>query len=76
MYGNITKYFSFIDFKRQKKLKLSAIDKMYIVSALFENAHTCPYSNIVLTTFELEPPTLEELLVNTNENIFIEIVEN
>ena len=31
MFGNITKYFSFIDFKRQIKLNLSAIGKMYIV---------------------------------------------
>ncbi len=60
MFGNITKYFSFIDFKKQMKLNLSAIGKMYVVSALLENACTCLYGNIVSTTFELEPPTLEQ----------------
>ena len=60
MFGNITKYFSFIDFKRQMKSNLSAISKMYIVSVLLENACTCLYGNIVLATFELEPPTLEQ----------------
>ena len=60
MFENITKYFSFIDFKRQMKLNLSAIGKMYIVSALLENARTCLYGNIVSTTFELEPPRLEQ----------------
>ena len=60
MFGNITKYFSFIDFKRQMKLNLSAIGKMYIVSALLENARTYLYGNIVSTTFELEPPRLEQ----------------
>ena len=60
MFGNITKYSSFIDFKGQMKLNLSAIGKMYIVSALLENARTCLYGNIALTTFELEPPTLEQ----------------
>ena len=42
------------------KLNLSAIGKMYIFSALLENARTCLYGNIVSTTFELEPPTLEQ----------------
>ena len=60
MFGNITKYFSFIDFKRQMKLNLSAIGKMYIVSALLKNARTCLYGNIASTTFELESPTLEQ----------------
>ena len=41
MFGNITKYFSFIDFKRQMKLILSAIGKIYVVSALIENGRTC-----------------------------------
>ena len=41
-------------------LSLSPFGKMYIVSALLENARTCLYGNIVSTTFELEPPTLEQ----------------
>ena len=58
MFGNITKYFRFIDFKRQMKLNLSAIGKMYVVSALVENARICLYGNIVSITSELEPPAL------------------
>ena len=42
------------------KLNLSAIGKMYVVSALLENARTCLYGNIVSMTFELEPPALEQ----------------
>ena len=44
MFGNITKYFGFIDFKRQMKLNVSAIGKMYVASALFENARTSLYT--------------------------------
>ena len=62
--------FSFIDFKRQMKLNLSAIGKMYIVSALLENAHTYLYGNIVSTTFVLEPPTLEQYFWETPVKAF------
>ena len=60
MFGNLTKYFSFVDFKRQIKVHLSAVGKMYAVSALLENARTCLYSNIVSKTFDLQPPTLDQ----------------
>lgn len=60
MFGNITKYFSFVDFKRQMKVNLSPVGKMYFVSALLENAHTCLYGNIVSQAFQLEPPSLQQ----------------
>ena len=53
MFGNITKYFSFVDFKGQMKVNLSAIGKIYFVAALLQNAHTCLYENIVSQTFKL-----------------------
>lgn len=37
----VAKYFSFVDFKRQMKVNLSAIGKIYCVAALLQNAHTC-----------------------------------
>ena len=42
LFGNITNHFKFIDFKRQIKINLSAVGKMYVVCALLENAHTWP----------------------------------
>ena len=60
MFDNIKKYFSFVDFKRQMKVYLSAIGKIYCVSALLQNAHTCLYENIVSQTFQLQPPTIYE----------------
>jgi hypothetical protein len=47
MFGNITKYFSIVDFKRQMKVNLSAIGQLYFVPTLLQNAHTCLYENIV-----------------------------
>jgi hypothetical protein len=42
------------------KINLSAIGKTYVIYALFENAHTCLYGNIVSTYFGLPPPSLHE----------------
>ena len=38
LFGNICNYFEFIDFKKQMKVHLSAVGKMYFACALFENA--------------------------------------
>ncbi len=60
MFGSICNYFALIDMKKQQKINLSAIGKIYVVSALLQNAHTCLYGNIVSEFFELSPPTLEQ----------------
>jgi hypothetical protein len=54
MFGNITKYFSFVDFKRQMKVNLSAIGKIYIVWL-----HYSRMLIYVSQTFQLQPPTID-----------------
>lgn len=60
LFGDIINYFKFLDFKKNLKLGLSSIGKMYIVSALLQNALTCLYGNETSRFFDLDPPTLEE----------------
>ena len=60
LFGNITNFFKFIDFKKQMKIGLSAVGKLYVVSALLENARTCLYGNIVSDFFHVEPPRLHQ----------------
>ena len=43
LFGNITNYFNFIDFKSQLQFNLSSMGKFYIVCALLGNALTCLY---------------------------------
>ena len=38
-------YFKFIDFKKNLKIGLSSVGKMYLVCGLLQNAHTCLYRN-------------------------------
>ena len=45
IFGDIVNYFKFIDFKKNLKIGLSAVGKLYVVSALLRNALTCLYGN-------------------------------
>ena len=60
LFGDIINNFCFLDFKKNLKIGLSQIGKMYIVSALLRNALTCLYGNTTSQYFDLDPPTLEE----------------
>lgn len=59
LFGDVSNYFKFIDFKKNLKIGLSAVGKQYIISALMRNALTCLYGNITSEYFQLQPPTLE-----------------
>lgn len=60
LFGNISNYFKFIDFKRQMKVNLSPLGKIYFVCALLENAQTCLYGNQVSHMFGIDPPSLND----------------
>ena len=60
LFGDIINYFCFLDFKKNLKIGLSQIGKVYIVCALLRNALTCLYGNTTSQYFDLDPPTLEE----------------
>ena len=59
IFGDIINSFKFMDFKKNLKINLSCLGKMYIVAALLRNALTCPQSNVTSNFFDLEPPSLE-----------------
>ena len=60
VFGDIVNYFSFMDFRKNLKIGLSAIGKMYIVCALLTNARTCFYSSTTSNFFNLPPPSIHE----------------
>lgn len=41
LFGDIISYFKFLDFKKNLKLGLSSVGKMYIVNAILRNGLTC-----------------------------------
>ena len=60
VFNDITNYFKFMDFKKNLKIGLSPIGKMYIVCALLHNARSCMYPNLTSKYFEVLPPDVEE----------------
>ena len=60
LFGDIVNYFKFIDFKKNLKIGLSNIGKLYIVCAVLQNALTCLYRNLTSEFLDLHPPTLQE----------------
>ena len=60
LFGEIINYFKFMDFKKNLKINLSSVGKMYIVSAILRNALTCLYGNSTSDFFQLDTPTLQE----------------
>ena len=60
LFGVIVDYFKFMDLKKDLKIGLSSIGKLYVVCALLRNALTCIYGNSTSSFLELDPSTLEE----------------
>jgi len=60
IFGDIINYFSFLDYKKNLKIGLSAVGKMYIVCALLTNARTCLYSSTTSRYFNLDPPSMKD----------------
>ena len=60
LFGDILNYFKFLDFKKNLKIGMSSVGKMYIVCALLRNALTCLYGNETSEFFNLDPPSLHD----------------
>ena len=60
LFGDIINYFKFLDFKKNLKISLSAVGKMYMACAILRNALTCMYGNSTSEFFALNPPSVRD----------------
>ena len=60
VFGDKINYFRFLDFRKNLKIKLRAVGKMFIVCALFDNARSCFYGTSTENYFGLQPPLIGE----------------
>ena len=51
LFGDIMQYFKFMDFKKNLKIGLSSIGKLYVVCALLRSALNCFYENSTSSFF-------------------------
>ena len=59
LFGDVINTFRFMDFKKNLKIGMSNVGKMYIVCALLRNALTCLYGNNTSDFFKVAPPSLD-----------------
>ena len=60
MFGTITNYYKFVDLKKQLKIGMSPVGKIFLVCGILQNAYTCLYGNLVSDYFNLDPPSLQD----------------
>ena len=63
VFNDIVNYFKFLDFRKNLKIGLSAVGKMYIVCVLLQNARSCLYGSITSKFFNIDPPTINEYFI-------------
>ena len=59
VFGEIINYSAFMDFKKNLKIGLSSVGKMYITCALLHNAKTCLYHNSTTEFSGIDPPSID-----------------
>ena len=60
LFGEIANSFKFLDFKKNLKIELSSVGKLYVVYAILRNVLTCFYGNQASEHFDLDPPNLND----------------
>ena len=60
LFGDAINYFKFMNFKKNLKMGLSHVGKIYEVCAILQNAHTILYGNTTSSYFQKEPSNLNE----------------
>ena len=58
LFSDVINDFKFLDVKKNLKIGLSSVGKMYIVSALLRNAVTCMCGNTTSIFFGVDPPNI------------------
>ena len=60
IFGEIVEYFKFLDFKKNLKVGLSPVGKMYLVCGLLHNARVCLYGSKTSSYFDIELPSIND----------------
>lgn len=61
-FGKVISEFAFLDFKKNQKIFLQAVPRMYRVAVLLTNLQACMYGNQVSQYFGVNPPCLYDYL--------------
>lgn len=60
VFDDIVNYFASLDYRKNLKIGLNSVGKMYVTRALIRNAYTCMYKSITSYYFRLDSPLMKE----------------
>ena len=63
VFNDIIKCFKFLGFKKNLKVGLNAVGRMYIVCTLIQNAYTILYGSVTSEYFGINPPALDDYFI-------------
>ena len=63
VFGDIVNFVKFLDFKKNLKIGLSAVGKMYLVCAILQNARTILYKSVTSEYFGIDPPPFDQYFI-------------
>ena len=69
LFGLLSNYLKFVDFKKMQRFGMSPVRKIYIVCSILQNAHTSLYGNLISEKIE---PQYETIF---NETLFLSCKE-
>jgi hypothetical protein len=61
-FGKVVGTFAFVDFKKNMKLYLQPVGRVYMAAVLMTNIHSCLYGSLTSQFFELDPPDVRQYL--------------
>lgn len=70
-FGKVSGIFSALSFSRTQKILATCVADQYRFAVLLTNAHTCLYGSQMSTSFDTDPPTLEEYFNKDIHQIYI-----
>ena len=63
LFNDVATSWKFRDFKKNLRIGLSSVGKMYLVCSILRNALTCLYGNMTSECFDLDPPDLQNYFI-------------
>ena len=61
-FGKVVSIFAFMDFKKNLRIYLQPVGKMYFTAVFLTNCHTCLYGSQTGAYFDLDAPNLSVYL--------------
>ena len=64
IFGDIMNFFRFLDFKKNVKVQLSTVGKMYTVCTILQNARCCLHAFTTTEYFGINPPEIQHYFIS------------